>query len=328
MQSVTKLWNSLKGNATFWGTGALVMLTVLGVVAGLLYVSPPGQRQVVFYTNDAASLRAGEDIRIAGITVGKVKELTLEPDQVKVSAMVDDEVFVGDQSLIQVRMLTVVGGYYVNLVSLGDEPLASNPIPIERVTMPYNLMSALADATKITEEVDPRPIRESLDQIQAGINDGNVSAIATIIDAGNALTATIERQRGQISNILNVSDEYLRALNGYSDQLRQMVSKIAILEQTLTVYSKGFAAALSGMGDIGDRFLRPFGEFWVGNRDAFLQKVRDAQDRVRRWADNNSRIIPRLRRVRDKISRMLDAQNAAPELLATDFCVPMPGSPC
>lgn len=325
---MTKLWNSLKGNATFWGTGALVMLTVLGVVAGLLYVSPPGQRQVVFYTNDAASLRAGEDIRIAGITVGKVKELTLEPDQVKVSAMVDDEVFVGDQSLIQVRMLTVVGGYYVNLVSLGDEPLASNPIPIERVTMPYNLMSALADATKITEEVDPRPIRESLDQIQAGINDGNVSAIATIIDAGNALTATIERQRGQISNILNVSDEYLRALNGYSDQLRQMVSKIAILEQTLTVYSKGFAAALSGMGDIGDRFLRPFGEFWVGNRDAFLQKVRDAQDRVRRWADNNSRIIPRLRRVRDKISRMLDAQNAAPELLATDFCVPMPGSPC
>ena len=44
--------------------------------------------------------------------------------------------------------------------------------------------------------------------------------------------------------------------------------------------------------------------------------------------DNNSRIVPRLRRIRDKIERVLDAQNASPELLATDLCIPMPGSPC
>jgi phospholipid/cholesterol/gamma-HCH transport system substrate-binding protein len=319
---------TLRSNPTVWGTAALALLAVLAVIAGLLYLSPPGQRAVVFYTDDAASLRSGEDVRIAGITVGKVKKLSMEPDKIKVTAMVDSDAFVGDQSQIQVRMLTVVGGYYVNVVSLGDRPLGSTAIPVERVKMPYNLMSALADATKITEEVDPQPIRESLDQIQAGINEGNVSTISAIIDAGNALTATMERQRGQISNILDVSDEYLEALNGYTDQLRQMVSKIAILEQTLTVYSKGFASALTGMGDIGDRFLKPFGAFWVNNRDAFLQKVRDAQDRVQRWTDNNSRIIPRLRRVRDKINRMLDAQNAAPELLATNFCVPMPGSPC
>ncbi|OBB27166.1 mammalian cell entry protein [Mycolicibacterium peregrinum] len=324
MQSVT----NLRSNPTIWGTAALVLLAILAVVAGLLYISPPGQRAVVFYTDDAASLRSGEDVRIAGITVGKVKELTMEPERIKVTALVDSDAFVGDQSQVQVRMLTVVGGYYVNLVSLGDKPLGAGSIPVKRVTTPYNLMTALTDATKITEDVDPQPIRESLDQIQAGINDGNVSTISAIIDAGNALTATMERQRGQITNILNVSDEYLDQLNGYTDRLRQMISKVAILEQTLTVYSKGFAAALTGMGDIGDRFLKPFGEFWVNNRDAFLQKVRDAQDRVRRWADNNSRIIPRLRAVRDKITRMLDAQNAAPELLATNFCIPMPGSPC
>lgn len=318
----------MTSNPTFWGTTTLALLAILAVVAGLLYVSPPGQRTVIFYTDDAASLRSGEDIRIAGITVGKVKELSIEPEQIKVTALVDSEAFVGDQSQIQVRMLTVVGGYYVNLVSLGDKPLGAQTIPVERVKMPYNLMSALADATKITDDVDPRPIRESLDRIQAGINDGNVSTISAIIEAGNALTATMERQRGQITNILDVTDEYLESLNGYTEQFRQMVRKIAILEQTLTVYSKGFAAALSGMGDIGDRFLKPFGEFWVNNRDAFLQKVRDAQDRVQRWTDNNSRIIPRLRRVRDKINRMLDAQNAAPELLATNFCIPMPGSPC
>lgn len=69
---------------------------------------------VVFYTDDAASVRPGDSVRIAGIPVGKVKDLSLEPAQIKVRATVEKEAFVGDRSQIQVRMLTIVGGYYVD----------------------------------------------------------------------------------------------------------------------------------------------------------------------------------------------------------------------
>ena len=69
-------------------------------------------------------------------------------------ASVDRDAFVGDQSQIQVRMLTVVGGYYVTIVPLGNAPLGTRAIPKERVTMPYSLMQALTDTTKITENVD------------------------------------------------------------------------------------------------------------------------------------------------------------------------------
>jgi phospholipid/cholesterol/gamma-HCH transport system substrate-binding protein len=317
----------LKG-PVFWGVVALVMVAVLAVASAAVYVSPPGQRTVVFYTDDAASVRSGDGVRIAGITVGKVEDLEIERDQVKVRATVDKSAFVGDQSQVQVRMLTVVGGYYVNLVSLGDKPLGQKPIPMERVTMPYNLMKTLADSTKITEQLNPKPIRESLDEIQAGLNGTNVDTLSAVINAGNALTDTIDRQRGQISQILNLSDEYIESLSNYRDKLKELVSKISILEQTLMLYGKGFGAALSGMGDIADAFLVPFGRFWVNHREEFIQKVREWQDRVRRWVDNNSRIVPRLRRVRDKIERVLDAQNARPELLATDLCIPIPGSPC
>lgn len=315
-------------NQMFWGITTFVMIAVTAIAAAVVYVSPPGERTMVFYTTDAAAIRPGDSIRIAGITVGKVKELSIEPEQVKVRAMVDKEAFVGDQSQIQVRMLTIVGGYYVNLVSLGEKPLGDNPIPVERVSAPYNLMQALTDSTKVTDRVDPKPINESLNQVQAGLTGTNVETLSAIIDAGNALTGTIEQQRGQIAEILGISDEYIRQLSQFSGKLQELVSKIAILEQTLVLYGKGFAGALSGMGDIGDAFLEPFGQFWVNHREDFIQKVREWQDRFRRWADNNSRIIPRLRRVRDKIERVLDAQNARPELLATDLCIPMPGSPC
>lgn len=310
------------------GVTALVMVAVLAVTAAAVYVSPPNQRSVVFYTDDAASVRAGDDVRIAGITVGKVEDLAIEADQVKVRATVVKDAFVGDQSQIQVRMLTVVGGYYVNLVSLGTKPLGQQPIPLQRVTMPYNLMKTLADSTKVTEHVDPKPIRESLDEIQAGLNGANVDTLASVVKAGDALTETIDRQRGQVSQILNLSDEYIESLANYRGKLKELVSKVSILEQTLVLYGKGFGGAMSGMGDIGDAFLVPFGKFWVNHREEFIQRVREWQDRVRRWVNDNSRLVPRLRRIRDKIERVLDAQNARPELLATDLCIPMPGSPC
>lgn len=312
----------------FWGAVSLTMVAVVALAAGVLYISPPDRNTLVFYTDDASSVRPGDSVRIAGIEVGEVKDLAIEPDRVRVRAMVERDAFVGDQSQIQVRMLTVVGGYYVNLVSLGDKPLGDDSIPTERVTMPYNLMQTLADSTKITQDVDPRPLRDSVDQIQAGLDGTNVETLTAIVTAGNSLIDTMDRQRGQITAILDISDEYIREMNQYKGKLRDLVSKIAILEQTLAVYGKGFSVALRGMGDIADSILRPLGTFWTNNREEFIAKVREWQDRFRRWADNNSRIIPRLRRVRDKIERVLDAQNARPELLATDFCIPIPGSPC
>lgn len=312
----------------FWGVGALALLAVVALTAAAVYVSPPGQSTVVFYTDDAASLSPGDTVRIAGVTVGKVKDLAIEPNQVKVRTVVDNDAFVGDQSQVEVRMLTVVGGYYVNLISLGDKPLGTKSIPMERVTMPYNLMRALTDSTKITERVDPKPIRQSLDEIQEGLTGTNVETLTAVIGAGNSLTATIDRQRGQISAILDLSDEYIEALANFQGEFREIIRKLAILEQTLVLYGKGFGDGLMGMGVVGDAVLRPLGSFWVNNREEFIEKVRDSQDSVRRWVENNSRLVPRLRRVRDKMERVLDAQNAPPELLATDFCIPMPGSPC
>lgn len=314
-------------NSTFWGIGALVLATVVGVSAAMLYISPPGQKTVTFYTDDAAAIRPGDQVRIAGIAVGKVKELALESDQVRVRTQVEDSAFVGSQSQVQVRMLTVVGGYYVNLVSLGDTALGPRPIPRERVTMPYSLIRTLNDTTKITENLNPMPINESLNQVQKGLKGTNVESVSAVIDAGNKVMSTIDRQRGQVTAILNLSDEYIRQLRDYGGQLKEMVAKISIIEQTLTLYSEGFASALQGFGDALDA-LSPVGAFYMNHRGYFIAKVRDWLEKARIWTDRNGVIIRALRLGRNKIERILNAQQAPPELLATDLCMPIPGSPC
>ncbi|MGA5544961.1 MlaD family protein [Mycobacterium sp. NPDC051198] len=310
-----------------WGTTALAIVTVIGVIAAMVYVRPPGSKVVSFFTDDASSITPGMTVRIAGITVGKITGLSIEPQQVRVKATVEGDAFLGDQSSVQVRMLTVVGGYYVSIDSLGDKPLGASPIPKERVVLPYSLVRTLTDATKITDGLNPAPINQSLNEIQQGLTGTNLETITSIIEAGTTLTDTMQRQRGQLSEILNMSDEYIEQLAGYRGRLEELIEKVAILEQTLVLYGKGFAGALQGMGQILQG-VGPLGTFYMNHRDEFLEKLTRWQQIVRTWANRNGLVVRILKRTRDRLYQTLDRQNAPPELLATDVCIPLPGTPC
>lgn len=315
-------------NPMAWGVMVLAVLTVVALVTAMLYINPLGQKTVTFYTDDAASVHQGDQVRIAGLPVGKVSDVTLEADRVRVRARVEDTAFVGNQSHVEVRMLTVVGGYFVDLISLGNTPLGDEAIPLERVTMPYNLVRALNDTTKITENLAARPINESLDQLQTGLNSGqNIEALKAVVDAGNQVMSTVDRQRGQITTILNLSDEYIDQLKGLRGELKHMVESIAIIQASLEIYSKGFGGALFGMGR-ALQALKSIGVFYDHHRAEVLEKIREFLAKGRLWIERNGVIVRGLRVIQRHIERVLDVQQSPPELLATDLCIPMPGSAC
>jgi len=315
-------------NPATWGVGAMAFAVVVTLVVAYVYYNPPGTSKIVsFYTDDANSIRNGDEVRMAGIKVGTITGLKLESTQVLVTARVDDDAFVGDQSQVDVRMLTVVGGYYVNLASMGNSPLGSQAIPLSRVTMPYSLVRALTDTTKITEHVNTTPVNESLNQISQGLTGTNVQVVANVINAGNDLMSTVERQRGQVTNILNLSDEYIRALSNYRDKFAQLLRKVSILTQTLVIYNKGFSQTLQGLGDVA-LALKPLGDFYVAHQLEFIEKVRQFLQKGRSFVERNGLTIRALKRVQNLFDRVLNAQNADPGLLATDLCVPVPGSAC
>lgn len=315
-------------NPVSWGTGALVLAVVVALVLSYIYLHPPGESKVVaFYTDDAASIRTGDEVRMAGITVGKVTDLSLEADKVMVRTRISDDAFVGDQSQIDVRMLTVVGGYYINVASIGDTPLGADVIPLSRVKMPYSLVRALTDTTKITQNVDAAPLNESLNQLQQGLTGPNVEVISTVVNAGNTVMSSLERQRGQVTKILNLSDEYIRSLADYREKFAQLVRKVSIVTQTMVVYNTGLGNMIDGLGEALSS-LKPLGDFYNAHRVEFIEKVREFLYRGRLFVERNGLTIRALKRVQNLTDRVLDAQNAAPALLATDMCMPVPGSPC
>jgi phospholipid/cholesterol/gamma-HCH transport system substrate-binding protein len=198
---------------------------------------------------------------------------------------------------------------------------------MERVKMPYNLMKTLTDSTKITEEIDAKPVKESLDQLKSGLSGDNIESLSAIVDAGNGLISTIERQRGQVTKILDFSDEYIQALNNYGDGLRTLVRKLSIAEQTLVLYGERFGQGVDAFNTILNQ-VSPLSYFYEAHRERLLEKMRNWLEKARMWSEHSGVIVRSLRAVRNKVERVLDAQNAPPEFLATDLCVPIPESPC
>jgi phospholipid/cholesterol/gamma-HCH transport system substrate-binding protein len=313
----------------FWGVVTIALTTIIALVVSWVYISPPHRQLVTFYTDDVASVRAGDSVRVAGIDVGEVKRISLEPQHARVQLSVKDDVFVGDQTQVDVRMLTVVGGYFVTLVPLGDRPLGRHAIPIDRVTMPYSLIRTLSDATKITDRVSPQPINESLKQIQHGLAGSNTEILAKVLDAGNSVSEVLERQRGQLTSILEMSNEYVETMNGNRELLEHLISRIAILEETLVLYGKGFGESIDGLGKIVDD-IYPVVPFYFSHKQDFLARVRGILGEIQAIADRNGLVVRVLRRIRGRMQTTLDAQNAGTpsELLATDLCFPIEGSRC
>ena len=133
--------------------------------------------------------------------------------------------------------------------------------------------------------------------------------------------------RDRVTSILNLSDEYIRSLSAYRDKFAQLVRKASILTQTLVIYDKGFSQTLQGLGDVL-LALKPLGDFYETHRIEFVEKVRSFLEKGRLFVERNGLIIRGLKRVQNLFDRVLDAQNAEPALLATDLCVPVPGSAC
>ena len=71
-----------------------------------------------------------------------------------------------------------------------------------------------------------------------------------------------------------------------------LISKVAVLEQTLILYGEGFAGALQALGDVGDS-LYSLGPFYDKHRQRFIEKMRNWQQTFRSWADRERDRRPR-----------------------------------
>ncbi len=311
--------------------GAATVVAML-VATGVVYAIPFGKTTYAAELTEAQSIKAGDDVRVAGIPVGKVTELTLRPDRVHMRFTVSREVFVGRDSTLDIRMLTLAGGHYVALRSAGEQPLGSGTIPTDRVRIPYSLMRAFQDATVPVRTIDGEQLRKNFAAIDTAI-DAAPDGLRSTLTGLQSLVDVLNRQHDDVSKALSIASEYLGAIDSARSELGRLITKINLLETVLIDHRAQINEALrmliSLVGRIGA--LQPA---WESTLKPMARELANA--------------IPQLEQLGSKFDGVLrDAHELAGKLrgLATPaggvavdqsqltvevptVCIPVPGKGC
>lgn len=306
------------------------MAVIVAVAAGALYLHPLRQQRVVFETTDAAALRSGAEVRVAGVPAGKVTEVRLRPDHVEVALTVDKDIFLGADTAVDVRMLTAVGGYYIALVSSGAAPLGDRMIPAARVHLPYRLPELLDDAPPKIDAIDAPVIGADLDQAAAAL-EANPGSVKSMIDGVQALAGLLERQREQVGTSLTVSQEYLSAFSDHRDVLFTMLRKAAIVLRVLDDTHIEFAYAYQGLAQIFTS-VKSLTTFYSNHRDEVYDAMRQLDAAARSVNTDIPSLIGQLQDFITYLQSLLGPDGVrligGDQVLATDLCVPIPGRSC
>src|SRR5205807_2019415 len=107
-----------------------------------------------------SGLTPGNEVRVAGVKVGKVTAVTLRRDRgamyVRVEFRVDDDsVRLGTDTAATIRIKTVLGQKYLALAPAGGGKLtAGAQIPLNRTASPFDVMQAVNGLADTLQHID------------------------------------------------------------------------------------------------------------------------------------------------------------------------------
>nr|WP_031332917.1 MlaD family protein [Williamsia sp. D3] len=326
---VRRIW-SMFANDVVLGIGVVVVAVIVLTAFGLVYMRPPDQKTITFETTDASAITVGQDVRIAGISVGKVSDISIEPNTVRVAARVKDSTFVGDQTRVEVRMLTPVGGYAISLVPRGAEQASDALISTDRVSVPYSIGDVLQSAPTVTDEVDATQVQANLDQVADALNS-NSTSLRSIVDGLDSITGVFERQRWQVDQIASLASEYLRTFEANRQFVFELITKIDTVVNTYLNNAAGFNYAYLLLGNVLSK-LAPFGEFYLQNSDLVRTHVENLKTMVADIQQNLGPAIDNLQSLRGQMEQWLGPEGmkqfGGGKLWTSQLCVPIPGREC
>lgn len=215
--------------------GAVGILSILALLAGSFSVDAIiGGDEYKAEFSEAAGLRPNDEVRVAGVKVGKVLSVDLAGDRVQVEFRVKDAEL-GDRSRADIRIKTLLGRKFLMLTPEGDEALEPGEvIPLARTTSPFDIADAFQDLSSSVGEIDDEQLaqsftvladtfRETPDEVRASLEGlGRLSRTLASRDA--ELRALLERSRG-VSQVLAERDEDLTAFLADSSLVLQEVAR-------------------------------------------------------------------------------------------------------
>ncbi|TWP46339.1 MCE family protein [Lentzea tibetensis] len=239
--------------------------------------------------SEAAGLVPGNEVRVAGVKVGKVTKVALNGDKVKVTFKVKDA-WLGDRTTAAIRIKTLLGQKFLALDPQGLTPLSpSQPIPKDRTLAPYDVNEAFNGLATTVGQIDTKQLADSFTVLAETFKD-SPEHVRGALDGLSALSKTISSRDEQLAKLLDNTRQITKTLSDRNEQFEKLLSDGNVLLGELRKRRDAIHALLVGTQNLS-RELQGL--------------VNDNSEQLKPALQQLERVTTMLQRNQDKLDRSL-----------------------
>ena len=219
-----------------------VLIVLLGIAA-TYYVFGSSLREVhvsgVF--ERANGLYPGDDVRILGVSVGKVDRVTPSGTDVKIEFHYDHSYRVPSNAMAAIVAPSLVSGRYIQLApAYRGGPVMSDGaiIPLERTAVPVEWDQIQTELTALAQALGPNGVNAhgALNSAVTGAAqffNGNGAQLAATLDAAAKTADSLANDSGNLFLTVRNLNNFVQALNSSDSQIRTFSNELASLSALL-----------------------------------------------------------------------------------------------
>jgi phospholipid/cholesterol/gamma-HCH transport system substrate-binding protein len=233
------------------------VLTVLYFAFTLQNLSFIKGRTYTAAFSEAAGLRKGDKVRVAGLDVGAVDQIKLEGAHVRVRFNVNNKsVRLGEQTVASIQIFTLLGNKYIGLEPKGPGSWpTSREIPLSHTSSPYDVSPAFQDLSQTVQDVNkdqlatafntisetfknsPAPLKATLSGMQrlSQTISSRDDQLGELLKHLAGVTGVLAQRKGQLVTLLQDGDKLLTELDKRRDVITQLLNNTS----TLAIQLKG-----------------------------------------------------------------------------------------
>ena len=217
--------------------GAVSLVVVLGLMllafnADKLPIIGGGDTYYAAFS-EAGGLKANDEVRIAGVRVGKVDSVALDGDQVKVAFRIDSGADFGTDTRAAIKVKTLLGAMYLSLEPAGAGQLPKgSEIPVSRTTSPYDVVQAFSGLAHTSERIDTHELAHSLTTI-ADLTRHTPKNFRKALSGVSALSSNLAARNEQIGTLLQNLHSVTTTLNARDQDIVGLMRDSSVLFQAL-----------------------------------------------------------------------------------------------
>ena len=215
--------------------------------------------------SDATGLLRGDVVKAAGVTIGRVDEISVRDGIALVTMSIDEDTELPAGLEVQVRFRNLVGQRMITLSAPeGSSGLTEDGevIPLDRTEAAFDLSALFNGLRPLIRSTDPHDINivtRAMTQALSGRADEVEGFLANVADISTSLAS----KDGELAVMLDSLNELTADLNGRGGQLQATLGDLNSFLGDLDASKENLAIALVTLDDAATRLNRV-----VRNNDA------------------------------------------------------------